>query len=235
MTTVAVSAPGAAAAAPDPGSDPPSLAALLASVKPLSLEGIDRSFIPASIDPNRSISVMVEMEGDPVSVVEADALDAGTAFAPSAAAQLRSTLGAAQDKIVSDIERLGGKVQSQLQDAYNGIRVQIPAGRAAELASLPGVVGVHQINLAEIDNFSSVPFIGTPAVWQDLGLTGAGVRVGIIDSGIDYYHANFGGKGDPKEYANDDRTVIEPGTFPQPRSWAAGTSSAMTTTRRTRT
>jgi subtilisin family serine protease len=222
MTTVTAAAAGVASAAPAPGSDPPDLASLLESLspltadklKPLSLTGIDRSFTPAAVDPNRSISVMVELEGDPVAVVEADALDAGNELSPSARAQVRDTLVAAQDKIVPDIERLGGTVGSQLQHAYNGIRVRIPAGGAAQLASLPGVVGVHRITLAEVDTFSSVPFIGTPAVWQDFGFTGAGVKIGIIDTGIDYYHANFGGKGDRKEYATDERTAIEPGTFP---------------------
>ncbi|MHC1766241.1 MAG: hypothetical protein AB9869_18400 [Verrucomicrobiia bacterium] len=41
---------------------------------------------------------------------------------------------------------------------------------------------------------TSVPFIGAPAVWSSaLGADGRGVRIGIIDSGIDYTHANFGG------------------------------------------
>src|SRR5688572_3612022 len=41
-----------------------------------------------------------------------------------------------------------------------------------------------------------------------------GVKVGIIDSGIDDHHANFGGSGVTADHADDDPTVIEPGTFP---------------------
>jgi subtilisin family serine protease len=36
----------------------------------------------------------------------------------------------------------------------------------------------------------------------------------VFDSGIDYFHANLGGSGDPAEYAANDPNVIEPGTFP---------------------
>jgi minor extracellular serine protease Vpr len=41
-----------------------------------------------------------------------------------------------------------------------------------------------------------------------------GVRVAVLDSGIDYLHADLGGSGDPAEYAANDPTIIEPGSFP---------------------
>ena len=39
------------------------------------------------------------------------------------------------------------------------------------------------------------------------------MTIAIIDSGINYYHKNFGGSGNPA-YQNDDPTTVEPGTFP---------------------
>jgi minor extracellular serine protease Vpr len=186
LTTAAVvtaaATPGLAPAEPDPGHDP-APGSMLAGVKPLSLQGVDRSFVPALADQDRSVSVVVEMQGEPVAVAQAAALEAGSELTAGVRAQTRDALKAAQDAIVPDINQLGGKVRSQLQDAYNGIRVRIPAGKARELAKLPGGVAVRAISLAKADNTSSVPFIGTPAVWQDLGLTGAGIRIGIIDSG----------------------------------------------------
>ena len=183
----------------------------------IPLDDMDRWLLPALADPDRTLTVMVQMKGDPVSVLESTAREAGTAITSTQLAVTRARLTVAQEAIVDDIGRLGGSVQSRLQDAYNGIRVRIRASQVTKLADLPGVAAVRPIPLAYRDNTSSIPFLGVPTVWQNHGFTGKGIRVGIIDSGIDYYHANFGGSGDPADYAADDRTVIEPGTFPTVR------------------
>src|SRR5438270_6355869 len=51
------------------------------------------------------------------------------------------------------------------------------------------------------DNSTSIPYIGAPQVWQgQKGLRGENIKVGIIDTGIDYTHANFGGPGTAAAY-----------------------------------
>ena len=40
------------------------------------------------------------------------------------------------------------------------------------------------------------------------------VKIGIIDTGIDYTHADFGGSGSVAEYEANDKNIIEHGTFP---------------------
>ena len=73
---------------------------------------------------------------------------------------------------------------------------------------------VEPVGLIEPAIDSSVPFIGAKRAWDELGLTGKGIRIAIIDSGIDYTHAAFGGAGTRDEYDANDPTIIEPGTFP---------------------
>src|SRR5213078_3621885 len=67
-------------------------------------------------------------------------------------------------------------------------------------AALPGVVAVRPLQLQKPDNVRGIPLIGAPTVWQNLGLHGEGVKVAIIDTGIDYTHATFGGTGTAAAY-----------------------------------
>ncbi|MCA0296123.1 MAG: S8 family serine peptidase [Actinobacteria bacterium] len=135
---------------------------------------------------------MVELSGDPVAVAE---VKAAREFSATERGNVKKKLRKAQDAISDDISANGGKVVAKLQSAYNGIQVRINAGKVDELAKLPGVVGVHTLTPKALDNTVSVPFLGVPQVWQDTGYTGKGVKVAIIDTGIDYTHADFGGPG----------------------------------------
>ncbi len=117
---------------------------------------------------------------------------------------IKDSLKAKQDSLKGDINRVSGVVSGQFQSALNGIRVRIRTNQLAALASLSGVVEVLPVQKFTLDNTTSVPYIGAPAVW-DTGLStnlhGEGIKVGIIDTGIDYTHANFGGPGTPDAYA----------------------------------
>ncbi len=180
----------------------------------VSLAGIDTKLLPALANPNRMVTVMVEMTGAPVAIEQGKAAAQGSELSKAQRAAFRSSLKAKQDAIAPSIRRLGGVVQSQLQDAYNGMRVRIAAGKVGELQTLANVKAIRHIERHTPTNADSVPFLEVPSVWQDLGLTGEGITIAVIDTGIDYYHANFGGSGDPADFAADDPTVIEPGTFP---------------------
>ena len=54
-----------------------------------------------------------------------------------------------------------------------------------------------------------MPLIGGPEVWQSFGVLGEGIKVAVIDTGIDYLHTNFGGPGTPEAYALDTTTLNE--------------------------
>jgi subtilisin family serine protease len=103
------------------------------------------------------------------------------------------------------IEARGARVLKNFHGAINGIKVEVKPSEIAALRALPGVVAVLPVARHERNNASSVPYIGAPAVWQGLsglaGYRGEGVKVAIIDTGIDYTHANFGGPGTPAAYA----------------------------------
>src|SRR5678815_524974 len=65
------------------------------------------------------------------------------------------------------------------------------------------------------DSSSSVPFIKAASAWSATsGASGDGIRIAVIDTGVDYLHANFGGPGTAAAYAANNRNILEPGTFP---------------------
>ena len=77
------------------------------------------------------------------------------------------------------------------------------------------VKGVYALPVHYIENSSSLPFIKAASAWAATsGNSGDGVRIAVIDTGIDYLHANFGGPGTAAAYTANNRAIIEPGTFP---------------------
>jgi minor extracellular serine protease Vpr len=171
---------------------------------------IDPVVLPNAMDDSRTITVMIEMSGDPVAVVQSKAPNKELSKARKN--QVKAELKSRQDAITGSIQANGGRVLSQLQSAYNGIRITIPRNKVEALASLPNVVAIRGLQVVERDNHKSVPFLGIPEnVWDPesgLGFTGDGIKIAVIDTGIDYTHANFGGPGTVEAYeladANDE-------------------------------
>lgn len=86
--------------------------------------------------------------------------------------------------------------------AYNGIAVLADEDELDELSALPGVKRVVPLPVHELHTDRSVPYIKGPAAWAapvpglpGANLTGAGMKIGIIDTGVDYVHTDFGGPG----------------------------------------
>jgi len=142
----------------------------------------------------RPMTVVLKMAGDPVAVVRSRM--PGKQIAETDRQAIVSDLRLKQDAIAPTIEALGGKVLAKFQHAINGIKVQATPDQIASFANLPGVVAVKGVRTYHLDNAHSVPFIGAPQVWQGPpGLHGEHIRVAVIDTGVDYTHANFGGPG----------------------------------------
>src|SRR5262245_55275896 len=107
-------------------------------------------------------------------------------------------IGSVQAALQPQLAALGAQVLFQASLAYNGIAVSVRANQLDRLRALPGVVSVQIIPPKQRSNANAVPFVGAPAVWSAPGgATGRGIRVGVVDSGIDYTHADFGGPGTP--------------------------------------
>ncbi|MEJ5314703.1 MULTISPECIES: S8 family serine peptidase [Anaerolinea] len=158
------------------------------------------------------VDIVVELEGEPTAVTFAKARETmGLESANELAASRLQALQAAQATLLSRMTAagIGQKVLFQTQRVFNGIYMKVDASKVREISRLPGVKGVYPLVPKELDNNYSVPLIGAPQVWQNYFVRGEGVKVGIIDTGIDYLHTDFGGPG--TGYDTNDFTVDEPG------------------------
>lgn len=121
-------------------------------------------------------------------------------------------------KLRGEMQQLRGKEMREKSNE-KGIAWMLSTKDVEKVKAMPEVKRVSYIIPAEAGLSNSVPWIGVPSVWSTTGTgddngSGAPVSIAVIDSGIDYFHAGFGGSGDPAEFANNDPATIEPGSFP---------------------
>src|SRR3954469_1917642 len=103
-----------------------------------------------------------------------------------------------------------------VRNVYSGIAIRTDAQRLAAISRLPGVTAVHPLPTYHVTNASTVPLVGAPQVWGGSGNNiGTDVKIGIIDTGIDYTHATFGGTGNPRAY-DADHAVADSATLNVP-------------------
>jgi MYXO-CTERM domain-containing protein len=125
---------------------------------------------------------------------------------------------AQQDALLPEIARYGGKPMARLSRLANAIQVLATDEAIERVALLPAVLRVERVPRLERSLASAVPLVGAPEVWSaPLGIRGEGVTIGVIDSGIDYTHADFAGAGTEAAYLANDPDVIEDGSFPTAR------------------
>ena len=158
---------------------------------------INASFVPRSLSAEPTV-VVVQLSGKSVAEVQADADHKLTKAEKD---QIKNQLKSSQDALKPQIQAAGGTILAQFQSALNGIKVQIATSKLAQLSSLQGVTALLPVHNDVPDNATSVPYIGAPTVWDTpTNFRGEGIKVAVIDTGIDYTHANFGGPGTPGDY-----------------------------------
>ncbi len=174
------------------------------------------NFKPAALERRGPVRVILQLEGASVAERMADATQAGSALTDSQRSAIRTQLQERQNAVASRVAALGGTVLLRFQDAFNGISALVPAEKIAELEQVEGVKRVRVARIFQLDNIPTAQYVNAPAVWDGAGgFTGQGVTIAVLDTGIDYTHAMFGGPGTPAAFDAADAadTVLGQGEF----------------------
>ena len=86
---------------------------------------------------------------------------------------------------------------------WNGFSISAKPSEVNKLNQIPGVKGVYRVDTIAMPDptysdpnlFTALNMTGAAAVQSELGFTGAGIKVAVMDTGIDVNHPAFGGNG----------------------------------------
>lgn len=155
------------------------------------------------------VDVSVTLSQAPVAeVVAEDALTTGDLPSPADQRARTAAVQAQQATLTAQARSLGATVTGRATRAGNVVTLRLDASKVDDVAALPGVVSVKRVaryrttaspaavagSLAEAAEYLKVSGL------RAQGLDGRGIRVAVLDSGIDFTHRNLGGPGTTAAY-----------------------------------
>jgi subtilisin family serine protease len=143
------------------------------------------------------------LAGAPVAQTNHSRLALESAEAKARAQSLRN----AQSSVLAELGRRHVKVTGSAQVLVNAVFVSATRDTAAQLLDIPGVVHVVHVPRVKRDLDQALGWMNVSAAWSALGgsgKAGAGIKIGIIDTGIDQNHPGF-----------VDPTLTPPAGFPK--------------------
>jgi uncharacterized protein (TIGR03437 family) len=143
--------------------------------------------------PNRYI---LFLQGEPVATHFASHEQLQTA----AAISYRQQIEARQQSVMQDLAARRIQVAGSVSTVMNAIFVVAGPDRLAELRSMPGVIGVMPERLIKTDLNKATSLANAPAAWAQTAIggqanAGNGIKIGILDSGIDQHNPAFNDSG----------------------------------------
>lgn len=151
---------------------------------------------------SQKVRVIVQLAGQPAAVGKYAAKQGIQSLAAEAS---ESAVNAEQSSFLSKAakQKIDFQVNYQYNTVLNGFEITIPANEIPELAKIEGVKSIQEnsiwytmpIETSESEatgNYDSAPLkqIGAIDAWAN-GITGKGLKVGVIDSGVDYTHPDI--------------------------------------------
>jgi subtilisin family serine protease len=85
---------------------------------------------------------------------------------------------------------------------FNGLSIEVSPTQASRLSSIDGVKAVYPVAriplpetalVSEPELITALAMTGADVAQSELGYTGSGVKLAVVDTGIDYHHPDLGG------------------------------------------
>lgn len=116
--------------------------------------------------------------------------------APASVAYLAELAQRRESRLAEAARRLGRALQPVFvyDVVLNGVALELDAAEAAVLARVPGVVAVERERIERPQDDVATAWIKAPELWSGaagIAARGAGVVVGVIDTGINPSHPSF--------------------------------------------
>ena len=114
-------------------------------------------------------------------------------------AQLKSK----QVQVIAGARALGATIVGQVTHASNGVLMTIDAGQLPALSRVSSVSGVMLVEDMQMALPTTTEYVGADTVRaRNPSIDGSGIRLAVLDSGIDFTHRNLGGAGTVAAYAS---------------------------------
>ena len=174
--------------------------------------------VPQGFAQSGTVTAFLELDAaSTLSTYDATSAQGAATARAAAKAQLR-TIRTQQNAVSKAAAAVHGTHALYLtHTVLAGVAVTTDASNLAKLTTIAGVRAIYPITPKSMSNSYAVPLQGAPQVWTAYGDLGANSTIAIIDSGIDYTHADFGGPGTAAAYQTalaSDASPANPSLFP---------------------
>ncbi|MBI3207993.1 MAG: S8 family serine peptidase, partial [Candidatus Solibacter usitatus] len=149
----------------------------------LSHLAIGQDFVPGRY--------IVEFDGEPLASAMAS-VDKAERSSPRRLAAERARISSHHEKVKSILMERNVKVRGTVDTVANAVVVENTD--LEQLQNLPGVKRIRPVRLLKAKMDHVIPLLKIPDAWAKVGgsdQAGAGMKIAIIDTGIDHHHAAF--------------------------------------------
>jgi subtilisin family serine protease len=180
---------------------------------------------PRSLDvPKKgSYGFLLKLDTEPTGRAYHASLSGGRSLsaARSAAATELASVQAAQSRVIAALPS-DSDVLYRTHAVLAGVGVYTNVANLSALRRIPGVSAVYPISPKTPSLSYSTLLVRAPQAWSTYSDLGANTTIAIIDTGIDYTHADFGGPGTTAAYQTALAADTSAPAYPDPNKILGG-------------